>query len=69
MKKAQDNSKAVQEFMATVSAINDRLETLSNYMDDHMGVSPEAVNWGDVGSAHHILEMLNDIIEFADIEK
>lgn len=69
MKKAHDNSKAVQEFMVAVNAINDKLEKLGEYMDDHMGASPEEINWGHVGSANHILELLNDITEFAGIEK
>lgn len=69
MKKAKDNGQAVLEFMVAVNAISDKLELLSEYMDDHMGVSPEEIHWGHVGSANHILEKLNEIIEFAGIEK
>lgn len=69
MKKVKDNGQVVHEFMAAVNTINGKLELLSKYMDDHMGVSPEENTWGHVGSANHILEKLNEIIEFVGIEK
>ena len=69
MKKVKDNGQVVHEFMAAVNTINGKLELLSKYMDDHMGVSPEEITWSHVGSANHILEKLNEIIEFAGIEK
>ena len=44
MKKAKDNGQAVQDFMVAVNAISDKLELLSEYIDDHMGVSPEEIH-------------------------
>lgn len=65
------NSKerALDAFMGTVGAINEKLEALQGYMDDHMYVGPDAVNWGHVGSAEHILQLLTEVCQFAGLEK
>lgn len=62
------NEKALNEFVGTLAAIQGKLDALQTHMANHMGTSPEEVNWGDVGSAKHILHMLNEVGDFAGIE-
>ena len=51
-----------------VAAIAETLEALKAYaVDDHLGVNPEAVNWGNVGTAQHLLSLLNEAAKFAGV--
>ena len=68
MKKNTNNTETRKEealgrFMGTIAEINERLEELKEFFGDHMGYSPEDVNWGHVGSAEHFLKGL---AEFTD---
>lgn len=68
MKKALNNEKALAAFVGTIGEIKEKLDVLNEYMDNHMDTSPEEINWGHVGSANHIRELLDGIIEFANIK-
>lgn len=62
------NQKAVDSYIGSIAEIAALLDELkSHVVDDHMGISPEDVNWGHVGSANHLLEMLNEAAAFAGI--
>ena len=63
------NEKALNAFIEKIGKINERLETLRSYVDNHMECNPEEVNWGDVGSASHVLEQLDELISFLGINK
>ena len=59
---------ATDAYIAAVAAISETLEALKAYaVDDHMGVSPDAVNWGNVGTAQHLLSLLNEAAKFAGV--
>ena len=68
MKKAMGNEKASAAFVGAIGEIKERLEVLNEYMDNRMDTSPEEINWGHVGSANHIRELLDGIIGFANIK-
>ncbi len=52
---------ALDSFTGTVGEISALLNKLQEAVaDNHMGVAPEAVTWGHVGTALHILDLLED---------
>jgi len=59
------NEKALQAFMVKVAEITTRLEELQQYTDDHMGASPDDVNWGHVGGAEYLLAQLTQLTDWA----
>ena len=68
MKNTGANEKALDEFIATVAAIEEKLDALKAHIDNHMDVAPEEVKWGHVGSAKHLLQLIEEASEFAGIE-
>jgi hypothetical protein len=63
--KTRSNEDALAAFVqkkAEIDAMLSRLQTLS---DDHFGVAPDEVNWGDVGSLGHYAELLTRITDMA----
>lgn len=55
-------------FIEAISEISKRLDELKGFVaGDHMGIAPETVNWGHVGSARHLLETLDEAAVFAGI--
>ena len=68
MKNTGANEKALDEFIGTVAAIGEKLDALKLHVENHMDVAPEEVNWGHVGSAKHLLQLIKEASEFAGIE-
>lgn len=58
------NEKALDAYMTTVAEIDSVLAAIKDKVSDHFGVLPEKINWGHVGSAQHVLELLQEIVEF-----
>ena len=59
---------ATDAYVAAVAAIAETLEAPKAYaVDDHLGVNPEAVNWGNVGTAQHLLSLLNEAAKYAGV--
>ena len=54
----------LESFMNTLKAIRADLDKIKGHMDDHMGIDPDSVNWGHVGTAQHVLEQLEETIYF-----
>lgn len=59
------NNKALDEFIGTLGDIYDRLNELSDFIDDHMGYNPDEINWGNVGTAKHYLAELTELTDMA----
>jgi hypothetical protein len=57
--------KALGAFIGTLGEINDRLEELQTYIDDHMEYPPDDINWGHVGTAQYYLEKLTELTDHA----
>lgn len=56
---------AQDSFIGIISEINDRLDELKAYAEDHMGVDPDTLNWGHVGSAQQLLAKLTELTDQA----
>lgn len=69
MKNTDVNEKALNEFIGTVAALEEKLDALKAHIENHMDVAPEEVNWGHVGSTKHLLTLLKEASEFAGIEQ
>jgi hypothetical protein len=62
-RKSPAGETALQAFMATCTEIDDLLGRLHALRDDHFGADPDAVHWGDVGSAGHVADKLRQALE------
>ena len=63
------NDTAVEKFMFHVLQIENRLDVLKEYcVENSFEENPESVNWGTVGSSGHVLELLNEVLEFLNIK-
>ena len=52
--------------MAVIAEISDKLDALkAQAVDNHVGVNPDAVNWGNVGTARRLLVLLAEAAEIA----
>jgi hypothetical protein len=51
-----------------MAALEEKLDALKAHIENHMDVAPEEVNWGHVGSAKHLLQLIKEASEFAGIE-
>ena len=58
------NEKALQEFIAKIAEAKTLLDELQAHVDDHMEVSPDDVNWGDVGNAGRLVHQLTELTDW-----
>ncbi len=58
------NDKAVNEFIINLDNAQDALDTIQEAINDHLGVSPDDVNWANVGDAKRIAVDLNAIATY-----
>ncbi|MCL2215414.1 MAG: hypothetical protein FWB91_00205 [Defluviitaleaceae bacterium] len=61
----KNNDQALAAFMDKIAEATERLAELKNYVDDHMGESPEDINWGHVGSAEYMVSKLTELTDWA----
>ena len=61
----KSNDQALAAFVAKKAEIDAMLERLQALSDDHFGVAPDEVTWGDVGSLGHHAELLKRITDMA----
>ena len=64
-RRATDNSKALDGFMATKVQIDVMLERLKALSDNHFETDPDEINWGDVGTLNHYASLLRQITDSA----
>lgn len=60
------NDKALAAFVAAKTEIDRLLADLAALSAEHFNASPDAVNWGHVGTANHIRDRLQEIASFAN---
>ena len=53
---------AEQAFMAVYATIQERITLLAEKADDHFGVDPDRITWGDVGDLGRINQQLYDLL-------
>jgi hypothetical protein len=59
------NEKALAAFIENIAGIQEHLEQLQNYVDNHMEYNPDEINWGHVGTAAHYLASLKQLTDQA----
>jgi hypothetical protein len=64
-KTTKSNDDALAAFIARKAEIDTMLKRLQGLSDDHFGVAPDDVTWGDVGSLGHHAELLKRITDMA----
>ncbi len=64
-RRATDNSKALDAFLAAKREIDTMLERLKALSDDHFETNPDEINWGDVGTLNHYASLLRQITDSA----
>ena len=64
-RRATDNSKALDAFVAAKLEIDSMLERLKALSDDHFETSPDEINWGHVGTLSHYRDKLREITDMA----
>jgi hypothetical protein len=63
--KTSSNEDALAAFVQRKAEIDAMLTRLQAFSDDHFGVMPDEVTWGDVGSLGHYAELLKRITDMA----
>lgn len=64
-RRAQDNTKALDAFLAAKFEIDAMLERLATLSADHFKTSPDEIHWGHVGTLNHYRAMLREITDMA----
>ena len=64
-RRATDNSKALDAFLAAKFQIDSMLERLAALSADHFETNPDEINWGDVGTLNHYASLLRRISDSA----
>ena len=64
-RRATDNSKAIDAFLAAKAEIDTMLERLAALSADHFETSPDEINWGHVGTLNHYRAKLREITDTA----
>jgi len=59
------NEKALGAFMTKIAEAQSLLAELQAHVDDHMGASPDEINYGHVGSAGYMVEKLTELTDWA----
>ena len=63
--KTTNQEKALAAFVARKTEIDAMLSRLTALSDDHFGVGPEEVTWGDVGTLGHHADLLKRVTDMA----
>jgi len=64
-RRATDDSKALDAFLATKFEIDAMLERLAALSADHFETSPDEINWGHVGTLNYYRAKLREITDMA----
>lgn len=64
-RRATDNTKALDAFLAAKFEIDAMLERLAALSADHFETSPDEINWGHVGTLNHCRDRLREITDMA----
>ena len=64
-RRAQDNTKALDAFLAAKFEIDAMLARLAALSADHFETSPDEIHWGHVGTLNHYRAKLREITDMA----
>jgi len=62
-----NQEKALEAFSHHVASARELLTLIRRHMDDHMEVSPDEVNWANVGDAAHTVDELKNVARFLNL--
>jgi hypothetical protein len=62
---AKSKEQALAPFVSKKAEIDAMLTRIQALSDDHFGVAPDEVTWGDVGNLGHYAELLKRITDMA----
>ena len=65
---SQSNDQALRAFISNVGEIQVQLSVLTGYAENHMDTLPEDIHWGHVGSTRRVLELLDQIHSFLNLD-
>lgn len=63
--KTTNQEKALAAFVARKAEIDAMLARFQTLSDDHFGVDPDTISWGDVGTLSHYADLLEQITDMA----
>jgi len=64
-RRAADNAKALDAFLAAKVEIDAMLARLTTLSADHFEANPDEINWGHVGTLNHHAGLLRQITDSA----
>ena len=64
-RRATDNAKALDAFLAAKVEIDAMLARLTTLSADHFEANPDEINWGHVGTLEHYASLLKRITDSA----
>ena len=64
-RRAPNNTKALDAFIAAKTEIDAMLARLQALSDDHFETSPDEIDWGHVGTLNHYRAKLREITDMA----
>ena len=64
-RRAQDNTKALDAFIAAKTDIDAMLARLAALSADHFKTCPDEIHWGHVGTLNHYRAKLREITDMA----
>ena len=64
-RRATDNSKAIDAFLAAKAEIDSMLARLAALSDDHFETHPDEIDWGHVGTLNLYRDRLREITDSA----
>ena len=64
-RRATQNDKALDAFIAAKAEIDSMLERLKSLSDDHFETHPDEIHWGHVGTLNHYAGLLRQITDSA----
>jgi len=62
-RRATDNAKALDAFLAAKVEIDAMLARLTTLSADHFEANPDEINWGHVGTVNHYASLLRQITD------
>ena len=64
----KDNTNAIMQFITAKGNIEALLENLTGIVNDHLGYSPDDINWSHVGTMAAIQHALTEVAEMAGLD-
>lgn len=63
------NEKALEEFIGSISKCTELVDKIKESLNNHLGFSPEDINWGHVGTVTSLEKSLSEICESLNLNR